>query len=269
MGTIMKKSEKRIKASKRQLVNPLSGEIVTNDHKGQLLCIYAPVSWPFMHKGFVKNFLRVIHPANIVQLKKWGITDYFPLLHDSFPVDRNRNEAAFVAQMYNASWIMFLDSDMTFPPDIIPQLMSHQQPIVAGMYFHKSRPHMPVIYNKKGDKPHVYDHVVSYPKYDLFEVDMTGMGCMLVNTEVFSKMEMPYFGYQSTREDGLMNVTEDVLFCQKAKQAGYKIMIDPMVKCNHIRTEEVTENHFDVYMQTYKSAQKLLDEFGDTNLDND
>ena len=81
-----KSSNKKIKRAQGQLIDPLTQEIITDEHAGQIMCIYAPCNWPFMHKSFVKSFLKLIHPANVVALKKYGVTNYFPLIHDSFPV---------------------------------------------------------------------------------------------------------------------------------------------------------------------------------------
>ena len=210
------------------------------------------------------SFLNLIHPINVVPIRNFGISNYFHMIYPKFSICKNRNEAVLKAKENGATWMLFLDSDMTFPQDIIMRLLSHQEPIVAGMYWHQSPPHMPVIYKRDEEKGRYhYTHFIEYPRSGLFEVDLTGMGCMLVKMEVFDNIELPYFDYRSTRDDGIKDVTEDVVFHEKVLEAGYKVLIDPTIKCGHIRQEEVDEAHFDSYMTQYKTAQALLEEYGD------
>jgi len=237
-----------------------------NISKGKTLCVYVPCSWPFVYRDFMASFLKVMHPMHMVPLKQFGITNYFHMLYPKFPICKNRNEAVMKAKEFDADYILFLDSDMTFPDDIAMQLAKHQLPIVAGMYWHQSPPHFPLAYKLDPESgEHHYKHYVYYPRDSLFEVDLTGMGCMWVDTKVFDDIKMPYFDYLSTREDGLKNVTEDVIFCEKVKEAGYSIYMDPMVKCSHLRMDKVNDIHFDSYMDTYKTTQALEAQFGSGN----
>lgn len=229
--------------------------------KEKTLDIYAPCSWPFVYRKFFVNFLRIIHPKMIAPLRKFGITDYFWDINSKFPVCKNRNLAVQKAQKHNADYIMFLDADMQHPPDIIYRLVQHELPIVSGMYFHQAPPHLPVAYKHK--EAHNYVHCWDYPKDTLFNADLIGMGCVLVDMRVFDDIDMPYFKYDSSREDGIVDVTEDVEFCRKATQAGYSIMVDPSIQCTHISIEDVAQTHFEAYMEQYHSYTALMEKFGD------
>jgi hypothetical protein len=222
----------------------------------KILCIYVPATWPFVHAKFFENFIKITNLANIGPLRRFGITDYFIHLEKSFPICKNRNEAVLYARKHKADLIMFLDIDMSHPPDLIYRLAQHQLPIVAGMYFHKTPPHMPVLLNKK--EGHEYEHYYNYPRDHLFDVDLTGLGCMLVDMRVFDDITLPYFGYASSRDDGIVDISEDVLFCEKVKEKGFSIMIDPSVQCSHYAVVDVSAALFDVYMKKYKTYQELL-----------
>ena len=53
------------------------------------------------------------------------------------------------------------------------------------------------------------------------------MGCALIKTEVFKRMEIPWFNH-------LPNVvSEDVYFYQKAKELGYQTYLDTQCLCDH------------------------------------
>jgi len=255
---------KVINLSEKKLITPQGQEIKTPLTTGDILCIYAPLSWPFTYSKFFKSFVKVIHPNNMIPLRKLNITNYFHLLPPKFPVCLNRNLSVLEAKKHSATKILFLDADMEHPSDIAFSLARHKLPIVAGVYYHQSPPHFPVLYKLTNDeKRDKYTHFVQYPKYELFEVDMTGCGCLLVDMKVFDDIEMPYFDYRSSRDDGVKDITEDVIFFEKAKAKGYKVMIDPMVKCRHLSVEEIGEENFDIYMTEFKDAQKLIDRFGD------
>lgn len=113
--------------------------------------------------------------------------------------------------------ILFVDDDQMFPADSIHQLAKHDLPIVAANIVRKeSNP------RTNAKKIGSTDCVYTLPdSTGLEEVDFVGTGMMLIKREVFEKLEKPYFFY-----DVVNNVGEDVNFCRKAKEAGYKIFID-------------------------------------------
>jgi hypothetical protein len=229
------------------------------------LCIYAPMTWPFIFKKFMKNFLNVIHPKRMVMLRELGITDYFWNLQEEFPICKNRNYAFLKAMKYKADYILCLDADMSHPPDIAYRLAKHNLPIVSGVYHHQAPPHLPVIYkHKEGD---VYQHYWNYPRDEVFDVDLVGMGCLWVDTRAVSEITLPYFKYGSGREDGITDITEDVLFCRKLIGAGYTIMVDPTIKCTHYNMGEVSEPMYDIYIQKYHDYRSLIEKFGDPKPD--
>lgn len=72
-----------------------------------------------------------------------------------------------------------------------------------------------------------------------FSVHNCGMGVTLINTEIFKKIEPPYF---KTRKDLYQNEkgqwtkeygTEDLYFCEKVFNAGGKILVDTGIFCLH------------------------------------
>ena len=261
-------SNGELKNSDAQLVDesgqPLKIDVKTYDNskEDKKLCIYVPITWPFTYTKFFENFLRIIHPKHMVMLRDFGVTDYYIHIEKKFPICRNRNEAALKAKKENADYILFLDGDMTHPPEIAYMLMRHQYPICGGMYFHQSPPHMPVIYKHQHDRE--YQHMWDFPRDRVFPVSMTGLGCLLVDVRVFDEIELPYFKYDSTREDGLVDVSEDVEFCEKVTAAGHTIMIDPSVQCTHYAMGDVSMMMFDIYMERYRTYDKLLEKFGET-----
>jgi len=266
-GTNIITGDSALKKLDTQLVDasgrPVELNVKTYDNskEDKILCVYVPMTWPFTYTKFFENFLKIIHPKHMVMLRDFGVSDYYINIEKKFPICRNRNEAVLKAKKNGADYILCLDGDMQHPPEIAYMLMRHQYPICGGMYFHQTPPHFPVIYKHQVKRK--YQHMVDFPRDRVFTTDMTGLGCLLIDLRVFDELELPYFKYDSTREDGLVNVSEDVEFCEKSRAAGHTIMIDPSVQCTHFAMGDVSMMMFDVYMERYKTYEHLLDKFGE------
>jgi FkbM family methyltransferase len=59
------------------------------------------------------------------------------------------------------------------------------------------------------------------------------MGCVLIKSDVFRKLEYPHFYYKSALNHR-DTVSEDVYFCMKARVNGFTVWTDPSIKCDHI-----------------------------------
>jgi len=66
---------------------------------------------------------------------------------------------------------------------------------------------------------------------DQFKIESCGFGIVLVKTEVFDELEWPY--WKDEYKQGYRTVGQDIYFCHKAREAGFDIWCDPMVKCSH------------------------------------
>jgi hypothetical protein len=76
------------------------------------------------------------------------------------------------------------------------------------------------------------------------EVGSIGMGVMLIKRNVFEKLTEPWFE-TPWRTDARGYIGEDIFFCRKAQDAGYKIWIDHDVskEIGHIGTFEFKHDH--------------------------
>lgn len=155
-----------------------------------------------------------------------------------------RDEAVLAAMKLEASHILFLDADMTWPSDLLARMLAHHhRGIVSGLYFLKRWPHSPVAlrdgtYNPV-DKQTDYHYDYAAPgTTDLRREQLIGMGCALVPMEVFRRMPRPWFAYQQNL-DGMSVVTEDVWFCQQAAALGVPIWLDPTIVCRHLGVQHI------------------------------
>jgi hypothetical protein len=82
--------------------------------------------------------------------------------------------------------------------------------------------------------------VTYFDKTTPFQVDVIGLGCVLMKVEVFKNLEYPYFRYtQDPRPNRRKYMMDEVMhFCAQLKKQNIPIWIDPRVQCGHITTLE-------------------------------
>lgn len=156
---------------------------------------------------FTKNFVAT------GQAELTTIIDLGTLLPDM------RNQIAKEAIRLGCTHLLWLDNDMTFPPDLLERLYAHQKPIVAASYAQRKEPSKPVA-AKDGIWVYTTDESTG-----LQEVDYVGTGVMLVETAVFEHLETPWhmLGWNAQKQE---MVGEDVFFCRKAQKIGASTFID-------------------------------------------
>ena len=153
------------------------------------------------------------------------------LIPRSYSVDVGRNIIAKYAQENEFDYIMWVDSDMILPKNTLVRLLSHDKDIVAGVYSYKVLGNKEVVAKRFQDETREeYDNLTIKEIKEssgLIEVDGFGFGCVLTKVSMFDKIPFPWFIY--TQDMG-----EDIFFCRKAQNEGYKLWLDTDVICGHI-----------------------------------
>ena len=144
-------------------------------------------------------------------------------------------------------WLLFIDADMKFNTDALNKLLAHNLDIVGGLCFRRVPPFNPTIY-KRMEGHMKWQWQENYPKNSLFEVDATGSAFLLIKRKVFESIPYPWYEYKK-------ELSEDLLFCHKAKEAGFKIWIDSNVKIGHLGMMPIDEDYFEKYKQGKKFVQ--------------
>lgn len=149
--------------------------------------------------------------------------------------------------------VLFVDADMTFPPDALKRLVQHDVPIVGGLCFNRRHPYNPILLRYHPDEVARFGHgggdgqkktfgfVYHYPDNAVIEVDATGGAFILIKREVLEKvLEQDNAGKNSSDLNtrpwwgSISGLSEDFSFCLRAQRAGYKILIDTGCKIGHI-----------------------------------
>lgn len=171
-------------------------------------------------------------------------------IHKSCYVHDARNKIVETALQMGATHLFFLDSDMKFPPDGIQRLIDQDKDIIGGLYYRRQPPHYPTINQQEGDKLIVPN---KFPKDKPFEVFAVATGFMMVKTEVFKKIKGPWFGFGNFHGKAM---GEDVFFCHKAKQHGFKVWCDPTIPLGHVGEYSYDAKDYEAYMDTIEEKKE-------------
>ena len=167
-----------------------------------------------------------------------------------------------------AEWLLMVDSDMTFSPDVVERLLEYadpqEAPIVGALCFgfDDKGEVQPTLYGLDGDEDDP-EHlsVIRYhewPPETMFQVTATGTGCMLVHRSVFARMldaRPPSRGGKSGFNDafpwfqevehGGSPVGEDITFCWRAGLLEIPVYVNTAVHCGHVKKRLLTaESYF-------------------------
>lgn len=168
----------------------------------------------------------------------------------------SRNNLAAMAVERGMDYVMWLDSDMVFPPDTLKRLWDNRDKgdIITGIYYRRVEPFKPVLFDhlditENGCDWTNYDN---YPEDRIFEIEGCGFGCVLTPTSAFIDV-MSKFGNMFAPIGG---VGEDLSFCWRARQCGYKIIADPSIQCGHVGYYTVNKGFYDVYKKEKGNENK-------------
>jgi hypothetical protein len=174
-----------------------------------------------------------------------------PLDVQGLPFDHARNSACQALLGSPCQWLFFLDSDVVPPRDAVLRLMSHNAPIISGLYCRRSPPvGVPVMMRPVGQ------WLTNYAPGSVVDVDVVGAGCLLIHRSVIERMppQRPKAGktWFDWRVDcaGVLPagecLSEDFCFCIWAKKTlGVKILVDTSIVCGHIGFSDSRIGRFD------------------------
>jgi hypothetical protein len=160
-------------------------------------------------------------------------TSIFWFMPMNMTVDDARDATVRQAIERECEYVFFRDHDVICPPNALPILMSRNVDAIGGLYFSKTKPPWPLVF--VDGRP-----TLQWKIGDIVKCDAIGMGCTLIKTDVFKRMEPPWFvtGGESRveTEKALSSYvyTEDVHFCNRMRaELGISPYIDTSLSCSH------------------------------------
>jgi hypothetical protein len=117
-----------------------------------------------------------------------------------------------------ATHVLWLDTDMSFPEDTAVRLAAHDKSIVACNCVMRSRQ---LLFTAQKDGQRIATEPASV---GLQTVDTIGLAVMLMRVDVVASLERPWFRHGLNAAAG--DIGEDVTFCRSLRNAGHEIYID-------------------------------------------
>lgn len=154
------------------------------------------------------------------------------LAHGQSPA-HNRNAIIDSALEVNATHVFFVDDDLLIPQDTLTRLLAHDKDIVSGLYLTRNFPHAPIAMDIALTDGSCRFKFLKSGETGLVEAVNFGLGCCLIKTDVFRKMEKPWIRL------GQLNPQEwndDIEFFNRARHSGYQLWLDLDVRCGHMAT---------------------------------
>lgn len=165
-----------------------------------------------------------------------------------------RNEMVAEAREGDITHVFTLDADTVPPPDTILRLLAHDRDIIAGVYplfvggkkcwsFSVDIPMCEGKYLNLKEPNCIYMPVdqplQSYQKLPRkpFRVTALSGSTVLIKKNVFDKLSKPWYRTLRSGKDVLMG--HDFFFSNRAKEAGFKLWVDPTIQCKHYNTVEL------------------------------
>jgi len=166
-------------------------------------------------------------------------------------VSRARNLLAKDMLESQCDYLLFIDADINFEPEHIFRLMAWggdpKKGIVAGVPRTRSTTKTYIATLDYDD-----NNALTMDSMGLVRAQRVATAFMLVRREVFQQMvdAHPEWMYKDQRVDGMVPclfdfmltdegyIGEDYLFCDRARELGFEVWIDPTIKLGHMGVQE-------------------------------
>jgi hypothetical protein len=159
------------------------------------------------------------------------------------PVDSNRNATIRSFLKTDFDYLLFVDDDNPPMPGVNPleavelghDLVAFPTPMFVPGTVPEGR--FPVVWNCFDDDEETGDWKARSCLSDppgLEPIDGAGSGCMLISRRLLETVSPPWF-LREYDSDGVQVRGSDLLFCRKAKAAGFTVMADYSRPCRHYK----------------------------------
>jgi hypothetical protein len=180
---------------------------------------------------FLESLGKIALPADATSVERAVITGNFVPAQRDLLVERALERGVDV--------LVMCDDDMVLPADAIVRLCAtlarYEDAALAGALY----------YSRDGFRPMTVDRwnpedtrtaVIPAFDRDPVAVDGVGFGCVAVKASALQALAPPYFSAHVfiERTAGRVRVCdEDYLFCARLRAAGWRVLLDPAVRCGH------------------------------------
>ena len=187
-----------------------------------------------------------------------GIYDLDPCGHElifefirGYDVATARNKIAQKALDLETDYVLMVDNDVVLPKDALKNLTDDLKEVCLGYYAHRDtdnvyrgRTCVCKVYDPNGVKYFNYPLESEYTAEELKElrdgnnfkarIHGGGMGCAFIKTELFQRLDYPWYDWVNYANAHRGMLSEDLFFCEKCRKARIPIYTDTRVGCGHM-----------------------------------
>lgn len=166
----------------------------------------------------------------------------------------SRNELARQAIAAEADYVLWIDSDMVFAPDLLQRMMKvcteNDISFLTALCFRRKPPFTPTLFDRLDKMEHgaSYTTLMSVPE-GRFKVGGCGFAGVLMTLDVLLSVSARFGGRMFDPMEGF---GEDVAFCWRARQCGYDIWCDSDIEMGHVGQFVVTRQIFEASSEEQK-----------------
>ena len=212
------------------------------------LAIALPLNYDKEYSQFWDSFVIMQKPS----------FDYYrPQFPAHTHIDAVRNGLVKMALENNNSHMLMMDTDQTYPPDVINLLlgtMGRRDCLMVGtVIYRRYIPFDPLVFLRDGNGLYKMSDEEIYAEEDL-EVDATGCGCVLYDMNLFRDIPQPWFEDKSMESH--VAPGEDIGFCYKLRDRGEKIFVNTRVSIGHLGLVAINRSFYLLTQKLHKLERK-------------
>lgn len=166
-----------------------------------------------------------------------GSHEVVPHICQGYDVARARNMIADAAVRGGCDYVLMVDSDIVPPVYAFTRLISHGKDMVLGWYPRGNDPEMTnmVRFNaidQSAKRCYPVEELESMS--GLVKLRGGGLGFALISTDVFRLFDRPWFEFKDFPSG--QGLGEDYAFCDRVRLLGVEVLVDPLVRCGHVKS---------------------------------
>ena len=162
-----------------------------------------------------------------------------------------RNRIAQMAIDKNTDFVLMVDNDVELPKDALLNMLEDAKDVCLGYYAHRNtdnkytgRVSVCRLYQPGGQLYYHYPLESEFTSAEMkklaadgiykIQIHGGGMGCALIRTDVFRRLQYPWYDWVNYDDDNRGMLSEDLYFCEKCKHANIPVFTDSRAGCGHL-----------------------------------
>ena len=162
-----------------------------------------------------------------------------------------RNNIAQKAMDLETDYVLMVDNDVVLPKDALVNLLDDPRNVCLGFYAHRDKDntyrgrtcvckqYMPdgeMYFNYPLESEYTPEELKALRDEKIYKqaIHGGGMGCALIQTDVFRILRYPWYDWVNYADDNRGMLSEDLYFCEQCRSNGIRIFTDTRVACGHM-----------------------------------